>query len=263
MGARMRRLIAFTCGGAELIGTLDEGRSGRGYLFATGGAQTRVGPHRLYERLARALSDQGHAAFRFDRRGVGDSGGEDAGFLASGDDLAAALAAFRAACPGLTEVHGFGLCDGASALVLNQQRLGLSALVLANPWVIEPVDDLPPAAAIASTYRARLTDPAAWKRLVTGGIDYRKAIRGIWRLIARAEDRSLADDLLHAMAAASAPMSIVLCAGDGTAQAFADVWRGRLPPGLKERAALAEIPSGSHTFSGPADFDALLAVLAR
>jgi exosortase A-associated hydrolase 1 len=263
MGSHMRRLIAFDCDGAELVGTLDEGSSDRGYLFATGGAQTRVGPHRLYERLAHALSRQGHPVFRFDRRGIGDSTGEDAGFLASGDDLAAALAAFRNACPALRQVEGFGLCDGATALALNQQRLGLSRLVLANPWVIEPIDDLPPAAAIASTYRARALDPAAWKRVLTGGIDYRKAARGVWRLVGRREDRSLAVDLVRALASSPAPLSVVLCTGDGTAQAFAEVWRSKLPRGLKDRARVTEVASGSHTFSGPADLDSLLKVLTE
>ena len=248
------------CEGAELVATLDEGTGASGFLFAVGGTQTRVGPHRLYERLAAALAARGHPVFRYDRRGVGDSDGEDPGFAASGPDLAAAAAAFRAACPQMTHVTGFGLCDGATALALNHRALGLDALVLANPWVIEPVDDLPPAAAIASTYRQRLTDRAAWKRVLTGGIDYRKAARGVWRLVVRQENASLAHELFAALAATATPVTVVLCSEDGTAQAFAEAWK-KAPAALAKRARVETMASGGHTFPAPAEFEALARVL--
>jgi hypothetical protein len=56
----MRRLIAFPCGDATLAGSLDlyEG-STTGLLLVIGGSQTRIGSHRMYEMLARALSENG------------------------------------------------------------------------------------------------------------------------------------------------------------------------------------------------------------
>ncbi len=53
--------------------------------------------------------------FRFDRRGIGDSTGENHGFESSADDIAAAAAAFRAES-GVTRIVGFGNCDAATAL---------------------------------------------------------------------------------------------------------------------------------------------------
>ena len=68
-------------------GSLDGAGGATGLLLVTGGSQTRIGSHRMYERLAKALADNGYPCFRFDRRGVGDSDGEDPGFRGSGPDL--------------------------------------------------------------------------------------------------------------------------------------------------------------------------------
>ena len=98
-GARMRRLLTFACEGDDLAASLDEARGDRpgpGH----GGSQTRVGSHRMYERLGKALADKGFTCLRFDRRGVGDSAGEDPGFRGSGPDLAAAGTALRRRMPG-------------------------------------------------------------------------------------------------------------------------------------------------------------------
>ena len=92
----MRRLLTFACEGATLGATPRRRPTATtGLLLVTGGTQTRIGSHRMYERLAEALAEQGYPCFRYDRRGVGDSEGEDPGFRGSGPDLAAAAAAFR------------------------------------------------------------------------------------------------------------------------------------------------------------------------
>jgi exosortase A-associated hydrolase 1 len=220
-----------------------------GWLFVVGGSQTRVGPHRLYERLAARLAQAGHAVIRFDRRGVGDSSGEDAGYLGSAADIEAALDAFRHNFPSLSSIFGFGLCDGASAIALVAPKL--SGAVLANPWVIEPVDDLPPAAAIRGHYARRLIDPRAWLRLIGGGVNLRRLARGLLRSGKR-EDGSLA----RRFADGAPPNSrIVLAEGDGTAQAFAAAWRtlkGGTPP-----VEIVSIPTASHSFADPPAFEAL------
>jgi predicted alpha/beta hydrolase len=74
----VRRLLTFPCEGATLGATLDAADAKVGVLFAVGGAQTRIGSHRMFERLSKSLAEHGHAAFRFDRRGVGDSAGATA-----------------------------------------------------------------------------------------------------------------------------------------------------------------------------------------
>ena len=174
----MRRLIAFQCAGETLIGTLDPATGATGLLIVSGGNELRSGAHRGMTMLAARLAAAGVPVLRFDRRGVGDSSGENGGFRAAADDIAAAAAALRREQPQVTRSVGFGNCDAATALTLFGRAAGIDALVLANPWVIEPTDDLPPAAAIRARYAARLRDPAEWRRLLGGGVDLAKLAKG-------------------------------------------------------------------------------------
>ncbi len=257
MARPLRRILTITCESEKMLATCDgPPNAAIGWLFVVGGTQTRVGPHRLYERLATRLSDAGQAVLRFDRRGVGDSTGEDPDYFGSHADIAAAWRALRNEFPNLHQVFGFGLCDGASALALHGRGAELDGAVLANPWVVEPQDDLPPAAAIRGHYRRRLLDPGAWRRLLTGGVDFGKLARGITHCRAREDDQ-----LVQRFAAGlpDAPQ-IVLAEGDGTAQAFAAAWRD-LAANTRPAASILRIPTSSHSFADPPAFEALAGAL--
>src|SRR6476661_8673378 len=119
MATRMRRLLSIECDGAALGATLDEAAGTTGVLMVTGGTQTRIGSHRMYERLAKRLAEAGFPCLRYDRRGVGDSEGEESDWRDSGPDIEAAATAFRLEAPGARRLIGFGLCDGASALAFH------------------------------------------------------------------------------------------------------------------------------------------------
>jgi exosortase A-associated hydrolase 1 len=247
----MRRLIAFSCEGAALAGSIDWTGGTTGLLLVIGGSQTRIGSHRMYERLARSLADNGYPCFRFDRRGVGDSEGEDPGFKGSGPDLTAAVAAFRAECPALTRLIGFGLCDGATALVLFGDAAGLDGLILANPWLVETEAGEPPPAAVRQHYRKQLLSWAGWKKLLTGAVNYRKLWRGIRSLFSRPKDESLAQDVLQALLRHRLPAEAILCVGDATAIAAEAEIRRWPYEGLIR--ATQSIDTDSHTFARPGD----------
>src|SRR5690606_29966334 len=136
----MRRHLSFDCEGAALAATLDEAPGTTGLLIVSGGNEIRSGAHRGMAMLAQRIAAAGHPVFRFDRRGVGDSEGENRGFEASGPDIAAAIAAFRGATPHVTRIAAFGNCDAASALLLHRPA-GIDALLLANPWTYETGGD--------------------------------------------------------------------------------------------------------------------------
>jgi exosortase A-associated hydrolase 1 len=261
MDARMRRLLSFDCEGAALGASLDGAEGRTGLVFVTGGTQTRIGSHRMYERLAAALAQAGWPCLRFDRRGVGDSEGEDPDFRGSGPDLAAAAAAFRREQPQLTRLLGFGLCDGASALALHGKAAGLDGYVLVNPWFVEAEAGEPPAAAIRSHYKAQLLGLSGWKRLLSGSISYRKVLKGLGRIVA-SRPSTLAGEIAAALAKAGLPAQLILATRDSTAIAAQSEWSSPAFKAVRQaNPAPVTIDSDSHTFSRPGDESALLAAV--
>ena len=221
-----RRHLAFACEGAQLIGTLDEAASDTGLLLVSGGNEVRAGAWGGQAQLAARIAAEGFPVFRFDRRGVGDSTGENRGFRHSAADIAAALAAFRAACPHLARVVALGNCDAASALML-AQGAGADALVLCNPWTIESDDAAPPPAALRDHYRQRLADPRALLRLLTGKVSPARLLASLRDALRKPPPpTSLAQDMAAGIAAYAGPVRFLLAGRDRTAQAFAATWPG-------------------------------------
>jgi exosortase A-associated hydrolase 1 len=238
----MRQLIAFPCVGETLVGTLDAAPGATGLLIVSGGNEIRAGAHRGMAMLAARVAAAGHPVFRFDRRGVGDSSGANGGFRSSGPDIVAAATTLRQ--HGVTRLIGFGNCDAASALALFGRAAGIDGLLLANPWVVEPADDLPPPAAIRARYAARLRDPAAWRRLLTGGVSLTGAARGIVRIAGPGSGEKT--DLLSAIAGWP-DARVLLARGDATALAYADAAKRRpMPP-------VTILDTASHSFADAAD----------
>ena len=252
----MRRLLTFACDGHALAAALDgaEAESATGLLLVTGGSQTRFGSHRMSEGLTKALAELGLSCLRFDRRGVGDSEGEDPGFLGSAPDIAAAAAAFRKARPPLRRLYGFGLCDGATALALFGAQAGLDGLVLVNPWLVEADSGEPPPAAIRRHYRDRLLSLDGWKRLLSGGVDYRKLLRGILKS-GQTAPSTLAQQVAEALRRDRLPVETILAAGDATAIAAEAEMKSPAFKGLA--IGFQSVETDSHTFARPGDEERL------
>ncbi len=256
MGSAMRRITPFPCEGETLVGTLDDAAGTAGLLIVSGGNEIRCGAHRGMALLAAELAALGHPVFRFDRRGIGDSSGENGGFTSSRADMMAAIAAFRAAAPQVTRLIGFGNCDAATALLLHGDG-AFDRMVLANPWVVEQTDALPPAAAIRSRYAQRLRDPASWARLLTGRIDFGKAISGMAKIAQnQSQPAGPLEAAVFAKLAAHPDAVVVLASGDATAIAFADAATRAGYTGQR-----IDIDTASHSFARPADKMALKAAI--
>lgn len=255
----MRRVVTFEIDRVTLCGTVDEGESRTGLLIVSGGNEIRIGAHRGMARLAQAIAARGHAVFRFDRRGIGDSEGENGGFAGSADDIEAALAAFKKTSPTLTRVVAFGNCDAATALVLH--GIEVNALVLANPWAVEQVDALPQPAAIKKRYVRRLRDPKAWIALVTGKLDLRAAMLGLRRITAAtATGQNLTAAVAARLTSSKVPVTIIVADGDNTGIAFADAWQSSAFAAARSRndAEFVTLASSSHSFANEADFEFLV-----
>lgn len=248
----MRSLIAFPCEGETLVGSFDEAPGTTGLLIVSGGNEIRCGAHRGMASLAAELAAAGYPVFRFDRRGIGDSSGENGGFASSGPDIMAAIAAFRAAAPQVDRLVGFGNCDAATALAL-YGRGAFDRLILANPWVVADTDGLPPAAAIRSRYAQRLRDPASWVRLMTGRVNFEKLISGLSKVSQnQSEQLSALERSVFGALAGHPDVSIILASGDATAIAFADA-----AARAGYRAPTVMIETASHSFARARDKTAL------
>ena len=255
----MRQHIQFPCRGSQLAATIDDGRSATGLLIVSGGNELRSGAHRGMAKLAERLSRDGFPVFRFDRRGVGDSEGENGGFMSSGPDIAAAVSAFREACPGLDRIVAFGNCDAATALALHHDPDDVAALLLANPWVIEDSHGMPPAAAIRKRYWDRLKSPRKLWELVTGRINLAKLWQGMKAVRGSGQESPLARAMATALCGTNRAVTFILAERDNTAIAFEEAWNG---PAFQElhgggRVRTIRISTASHSFARPEDAEAL------
>ena len=117
--------VTFPCAGEQLLGIVaaPELPQATGVLIVVGGPQYRVGSHRQFLLLSRALAEAGYPAMRFDFRGMGDSTGELRDFEGVNEDIGAAINAFQAHCP-QSRTH--------RALGAMRCRLGQSALLGSN-----------------------------------------------------------------------------------------------------------------------------------
>jgi exosortase A-associated hydrolase 1 len=222
----MSRLhLTFECQETTLAGTIDTAPGTSGLLLVTGGNEVRSGAFSGQAQLAARIARKGFPVFRFDRRGVGDSDGENKGFRKSRKDIEAALAAFRAMAPNMERVVGFGNCDAASALML-AGGAGCDALILSNPWTIEGTDDAPPPpAAVRARYAEKLKNPKELARLLTGGVDLRKLARGVLQAARPdAAVSSLAQAMKAGLAQFDGPVRFLVAGADRTGQIFESAW---------------------------------------
>lgn len=177
----MEQPVTFLCEEQRLHGVLHLPQTPRrrGVLIVVGGPQYRVGSHRQFVLLGRALAQKGFAVLRFDYRGMGDSGGDARTFEEIDADLRAAIEAFRSAIPAVEEVVLWGLCDAASAMLFyaaSDPRV--RGLVLLNPWVRTQAGLA--RSHLSHYYLQRLFDASAWRRLR----DPRRMVKSLHSLFA-------------------------------------------------------------------------------
>lgn len=226
-----RQHFTFACEDACLAASLDLADGTTGLLIVSGGNEVRAGPWGSQARLASTMAAAGYPVLRFDRRGVGDSEGENGGFAASEADILAAVQTFRVQLSQLRRIVAFGNCDAASALML-ASGAGCDALVLANPWTFDPDPDpatdaqgeMPPAV-LRTYYLRRLFNRAAWKRLISGKVRVGAMAAGLARAAGADEPPgALAEAMQVSLKAFAGPVTILLADNDRTARAFRAVW---------------------------------------
>lgn len=261
----MRQHFTFPCAGETLAATLDGADGSTGLLIVSGGNEIRSGAHAGMAALSASVAACGHPVLRYDRRGIGDSTGDNAGFDSSAEDIAAAARAFRERCPQITRLVAFGNCDAASALALFGPAAGVDALILANMWTIESdaedeadeaeATSTMTASAIRSRYLAKLKDPRELWRLASGGVNIGKLLRGLRQATAKTEVTGLVARLGEALATLDRPATLLVAEHDRTAMWFLEHWesnafaKARANPHL----SLHRLDSASHSFASADD----------
>ena len=196
-------------------------------VMIVGGAQYRVGAHRLYVQLARHLAANGVPVLRFDCRGMGDSGGEPPGFEHIQPDIAAAIERLQTLQPQLKAVLLWGLCDGASAALLCATQLPLvKGLILVNPYLDSQRSQA--RVMLRQYYRRRLFSRDLWRKVFAGAFSPRASWRGLigfWRQRNRDEPPQAGDlqsRLRQGLVDFAGEVNLLIAANDLTAQAFMD-----------------------------------------
>jgi exosortase A-associated hydrolase 1/exosortase A-associated hydrolase 2 len=257
------RVLRVACEGIDLVSVLSApaaAPSGIGVVVIVGGPQYRVGSHRQFVELARALTRAGHHVLRYDSRGMGDSDGAMQGFEAAVPDVVAAIDALLQAAPEVQQIVLWGLCDAASiALMSAAQRRAVTGLVLANPWVRDASSLAN--ATVKQYYRGRLLQGEFWRKLLSGRVDWLASLRSLGaNLVAmvgptasRAADAcDFRARMARGLASFQGPVLLLLSGDDLTAREFTDYtskapeWGGLLKA---ERVRTVQLPQADHTFS--------------
>ena len=261
--AYREQALTFEAGDARLVGIVttpaSEEQSKLGVLIVVGGPQYRVGSHRQFVLLARALAARGLPVMRFDCSGMGDSTGAPLPFTERDHDIAAAIDAFIVTVPEVGQIAIWGLCDAASAaLFYAPQDARVTGLVLLNPWVRSD-------AGLARThlkhyYSARLIDRQFWRNLFRGKVGIGRALRGLGSTLmqARRGSNAIARELPYQARMARDWKRfdgdiLLICSGDDlTAREFIDhcasdaEWQGVVD---QVRVARCDFDEADHTFS--------------
>ncbi len=251
----MRRMIGFDCEGAQLAATLDEGSHSTGLLIVSGGNEIRSGAHAGQATMAAHFVGLGYPVFRYDRRGIGDSEGDNGGFESSIADISVAVSAFRREAPDMQRIVAFGNCDAATALALFHEGVAIDALILANPWVIENASDEsstpPTSAAVRARYWNRLKNPRSVIDFFTGKINLRKLAGGLAKAAQPDKPTGLAERLAAALTNSSLPAMLLIADRDTTALAFIAAWNSNVFADVKARreVGLHKCATTSHSFA--------------
>jgi len=263
--ALIDRPVVFACRGEQLLGIVCEPPQPgpRGVLIVVGGPQYRVGSHRQFVLLARALANGGVATMRFDYRGMGDSSGELRDFEDVGEDIAAAIDRFIAEVPAVREVVLWGLCDGASASLFHAHRdPRVTGVVLLNPWVRTQAGEAK--AYLRYYYVRRLLQKEFWQKILRGKLKVADSMRSLLANVNKARasvpaaapeldpNQPLPQRMGSALQRFGGKVLLILSGQDLTAQEFmamaadSGLWRSLL---ADVRVLRKDVADANHTFS--------------
>ena len=257
--------VTFACEHDTLAGILatPDVAASTGVIVIVGGPQYRVGSHRQFVLLSRALVSAGYPVLRFDYRGMGDSTGAQRDFTMVSADIAAAINALQSRLPSVQRVVLWGLCDGASAALLychDTSDARVNGLCLLNPWVRSEASLA--RAHVKHYYTQRLGQKEFWVKLLSGKVATR-AISGLLvnlqtsflrpaSIVSGNHSQPFQTAMAKAWARFKGPMLLILSGDDYTAKEFLEyaahdiAWTKSLK---LSNLARRDLEDADHTFS--------------
>jgi alpha-beta hydrolase superfamily lysophospholipase len=161
-----------------------DARAETAILMLNVGTNHRVGPNRLYVKMARAWAARGYRSLRFDLAGIGDSrtaaGYAQSRLYSKGSTVDVGAAIERLSGLGVRRFILVGLCSGA--YVAFQTALAdprVTGLVLINPRRLDWQEGETLQSAMQRSYksshyyRRAMFQPSTYRRLIQGDIDVR------------------------------------------------------------------------------------------
>jgi exosortase A-associated hydrolase 1 len=253
----LEKAITFNCNGSELLGIVNAATSSNktAVLIVVGGPQYRVGRHRQFVQLARALAKAGISSMRFDYRGMGDSEGDKQSFDTICDDLAAASDAM---CNELQceKIVIWGLCDAASAAMIYAHKdKRVSGLILLNPWLRS--EQSTGKTMLKHYYLQRLFAKDFWLKLLRGQVNVKGSMTEVAGYaqdsVSKKQDRSQSyqSRMKQGVINFDGEICLILSGADLTAKEFqeqalgADTWSRFKADNVK----VHNIVAADHTFS--------------
>lgn len=242
---------------------------GSAALLLNMGLTYRIGPNRLYVRLARQLASDGIPALRFDFSGVGDSPSRrDAMHFGKSAPLETAAAMdWLSHELGVWKFLLIGICSGARVAFRtacqDERVAGIAMLNLRNLEEDEQ-SDLREVALSYDAFRA-LGQKSRWKRVLTGQTDYVSVVRNLARAAARLTRRrgavqqaSQVAEAFRGLGERGVHVALIFSEGE-FGRGYLRMVLGSDYDALLSHPEVDEriIPFADHTFSWPGSQDAL------
>ncbi len=257
-----------------------DARVTKAVILLNAGIVHRVGPGRIYVKIARELATMGFVVLRFDFSGIGDSvvRHDHLGFDRSSVAEAQEAMEFLHATKGIEHFLFLGGCSGALASFETAScdpRVMGAVLInfqTADSQNEETSPDLPTRNAAHYYWKYALFDSKSWRNLLTGETDYRQVIRVLWfelerRLkLKKREQRSAThfEGRLQSLAARGVQVIFVCSDGDPRLRDLREAGGRALKQLCASGAVVLDIIRGAdHTFSSVGDQKRLLQVVRQ
>lgn len=270
----------------SLVGIVSEPPAGptqasHAVILLNSGVVHRVGPGRIYVKMARALAENGFTVLRFDFSGIGDSAvrHDNLQFEKSAINEAQSAMDYLEATRGIQHCILLGGCSGAAVALHTaccDQRVA-GALLINFPVAV--VEDEQPNAETMNRSAAHyywnfaLLDLKSWRKLLTGKSNYRRLFQSVLFLVSRhlgfhtkkaAPELSQFQANLRRVTDRGIQITFLSSQGDPALEDLREAGGHELRQlSAHGKTAVQTIPGADHTFSSLQDQQRLLEVILK